>query len=291
MKVYFKLLRPKQWYKNFLVFTPLIFTLNLFDVNYVSLNIIGFVILCISSSGAYVINDVLDYKRDQLHSIKKNRPIASGKVSRKNAIVYAICLLVASCLVSSIFGLELLLINMALIASMLVYSSILKHIIFVDVFMIAINYIIRTIAGAIIIEAEISRYIVIGIFLLALLLAFSKRKSEISFLKNASHHRQTLKKYSKKMLNISMIIIVVLIIITYLVYTIIGPIVAEDRRLVLTAPLLIFILIYYTRFIFKYGYKGKELNDLIAHNKILAGSILLFLGMVIILLYTPFKIF
>ena len=95
INAYIQIIRPRHWYKNFLIFVPLVASINLFQPDTLILSLLGFVVLCLASSGSYVINDVFDYKRDLLHPEKKHRPIPSGRISRNSALIFGVGLLVA----------------------------------------------------------------------------------------------------------------------------------------------------------------------------------------------------
>jgi len=281
-----KTMRPEQWYKNLLVFVPVVLSLNLTDINAVILSLAGFAVLCMSSGGSYVINDLIDYRNDLLHPEKKKRPIALGKISKNEAIVFAIFLIVASQVFAFLINVEFFVINSLLIISMMVYSVRAKNIFLIDVFFISVNYVLRATAGAFIIDVNLSPWLIIGIFLLALLLAFGKRKSEIIFFQeNALELSRVLKKYSKNILKYSTIIISATIIITYSLYSMNGPEEIGDWRLVLTIPVVFFILFFYTGSLFAGGYKGKELNDLLLSEKRFFASIIVYIVMTIILIY------
>ena len=281
-----EILRPKQWYKNFLLFVPLVFSLNLFDSHSVLVSLLGFFILCLSSSGSYVINDLIDFKRDSLHPEKAKRPIPSGRVSRRLAIPLSICLLAASEILSHQLGISFLITNSTLIVLTLIYSLHAKNIFLLDIFLISINYVLRAVSGAFALEIKISPWLIMGVFFLALLLALAKRKNEILFLKdNAVEHRKILKEYSNDILNYSIGVTSATIILAYSIYSMTGPASVNDWRLVLTIPVAFFIMILFIDKTYKGTYSGKELNNLLAKDKKLVGGVLFFIIFVIFLLY------
>lgn len=281
-----EIVRPKQWYKNLLVFLPLIASLNLTEINAVIFSLFAFSVLCISSGGWYVVNDLIDYKKDLLHPQKKNRPIPSGRFSKKQAIVLATSLLAISEILSLMINLNFFVVNSTLIALTIFYSVKAKNIFLVDVFLISINFVLRAVAGAYAIDVGISPWLIMGIFFLALLLAFGKRKSETMFLgENAQAHRKVLKSYSKEILSYSIAITSAAIIVSYSIYAMNGPEEIGDWRLVLTIPIAFFILIIYVSRVFVGSYSGKELNDLLVSEKKLIFSILVYVIFTIILIY------
>ena len=281
-----EILRPKQWYKNLLLFVPLVFSLNLFDSHSVLVSLLGFFILCLSSSGSYIINDLIDFKRDSLHPEKALRPIPSGRVSRGQAIPLSLILLTVSEILSYQLGLPFLAANSALIVLTLIYSSYAKNIFLLDIFLISINYVLRAVSGAFALEIKISPWLIMGVFFLALLLALAKRKNEILFLKeNAVNHRKILKEYSNDILNYSIGVTSATIILAYSIYSMTGPANVNDWRLVLTIPVAFFILILFINQTYNGSYSGKELNNLLAKDKKLVGGVLFFIILVIFLLY------
>ena len=281
-----EILRPKQWYKNFLLLVPLVFSLNLFDSHSVLVSLLGFFILCLSSSGSYIINDLIDFKRDSLHPEKALRPIPSGRVSRRLAIPLSLILLTVSEILSYQLGLPFLAANSALIVLTLIYSSYAKNIFLLDIFLISINYVLRAVSGAFALEIKISPWLIMGVFFLALLLALAKRKNEILFLKeNAVDHRKILKEYSNDILNYSIGVTSATIILAYSIYSMTGPANVNDWRLVLTIPVAFFILILFINQTYNGSYSGKELNNLLAKDKKLVGGVLFFIILVIFLLY------
>jgi len=281
-----EILRPKQWYKNILIFVPLIASHSLTEVDSLFLSIFGFVLLCLSSGGAYVLNDIIDSKKDLLHPEKKYRPIPSGKISKKQAIIFSIFILVFSEIASFYLDFQFFIINSLLIISMVLYSIKLKNIFLVDVFSISVNYVLRALSGAFLIDVRISPWLIIGIFFLALLLAFGKRKSETMFIENdTSKYRDVLKEYSKEFLDYSIVIVAATIIVVYSIYAINGPFEIGDWRLAITIPIAFFILILYINIIFSGKYKTKELNDLLISDKKIIISILVYSVMTISLIY------
>jgi|SRR5579883_1618244 len=281
-----EIIRPKQWYKNFLVFIPLIFVLHLFDTTKLLLTISGFAVFCLSFSGSYIINDILDYKKDAIHPQKMRRPIPSGKLSKKQALTFAIILLTISEISSYYLNLSFLLTNSILICLTLIYSIQGKNIFLVDIFLISINYVLRAVGGAFVIGEKISPWLIMGVFFLALLLALGKRQNEISLLKEkAIEHRKILDEYSPEILRYSITITSATIILAYSIYSMTGPIVINDWRLVLTIPVAFFILIMYINRINSNKYNEKELNDLLATDKKLMLAVLIYVIQVILLLY------
>ncbi len=221
MQVYLSLLRVQSWIKNLFLLAPLVFSFNLFNTSLFLPITLAFFAFSLLSSTVYIINDILDIQQDQLHPRKKNRPIASEKISKQQAWLIAVITLTISIAINvylnnklfSIALLSYLLINMA-------YVFKLKHISLVDCFSIASGFVIRVLAGCYAIQVAPSDWIVVVTFFLALFLAFGKRKSELVLLeKGAQNHRSALTGYSLSMLDVFIYISAAICITAYLMYT------------------------------------------------------------------------
>jgi len=281
-----EIIRPKQWYKNLLIFVPLVFSLNLNNPESIFLSVIGFVILCLTSGGSYTINDVLDYKKDLLHTEKKKRPIPSGRMSKNFAILLGFILIGVSLYFANLLNIGFFIIVSLLIISNLLYSKKGKDIFLLDVFMISINFVLRAVAGAFVIDVDISPWLITGIFFVALLLAFAKRQNELKILGDkAKDHRKVLGEYSINFLNYSIGITSATVILAYSIYSIEGVGDIEDWRLVLTIPVVFFILLLYVNNIIQGKLSSKEFNDLLTGDKKFLVSILVYIFMVIVLIY------
>ncbi|HET7153569.1 MAG TPA: decaprenyl-phosphate phosphoribosyltransferase [Candidatus Kapabacteria bacterium] len=174
-----RLLRPKQWVKNFFVFGALLFSRQIFSGVGVVQAIEAFFAFCFLSSAVYILNDILDRESDANHPQKKHRPIASGKISVSNALLIClVCLVIAAALAS---GLDYK-VWIALAAYALInigYSLSWKHVVLLDVFCIASGFMLRVMAGAWAINVEVSQWLILCTLFLSLLLAAGKRRSEL----------------------------------------------------------------------------------------------------------------
>ena len=236
------LLRVQQWYKNIIIFFGIVFALELVSPANIFVSILGFVALCLITSAGYIRNDILDLQQDKIHPEKCKRPLPSGQITLKKANTVFLIIIGIGLLLS--FSLDLLfgVFMIALIINTEIYSRITKNIVFLDVFTIGINFVIRAVCGIVLINTPISPWIVFGVFCVALFLGFMKRKSEIITLKNsADSHRKVLSRYTKFSLNISVLISAMMIIIIFTIYSVIGPF--DDGRLILTIPFIALIIL------------------------------------------------
>jgi 4-hydroxybenzoate polyprenyltransferase len=197
-----ELLRPRQWYKNALIFAALFFSLHFFDFSLLSRAAIGFVVLCLLSSAGYIMNDVIDRERDSHHPEKKRRPIASGRVSVPVAVgvacvLYTVGLLSAWVLHVGFFAVALLLVSLTL-----AYSVYGKHVLFLDVLFIATNFVLRALAGVVLVMVPLSPWFLLVITFLTLYIVTAKRYGDLLLLReHASRHKPVLARYTKELLN------------------------------------------------------------------------------------------
>ncbi len=214
-------LRPEQWTKNLVVFGALVFSKNFTDIHLIELSIVVFGLFCIASSSVYLLNDVLDYKRDRVHPRKSKRPIASGVVSRSAASMLSILFAVAAMLIAWVFlNPQTLLLLVSYLVLNILYSVALKKIVILDVMTIAGGFVIRAIAGGIAIDVPISSWLVVCTLLLALFLGFGKRRHELESLKDiASEHRAILEHYSVYFLDQMITIVTSAVVVAYTFYT------------------------------------------------------------------------
>jgi len=280
---YLKLLRVQQWYKNLVIFIPLIFSRNLFNLNLFLIELLGFLALCLMSSCNYIINDVLDAEKDRLHPEKKNRPIASGAVKKDTAAIIATVLFVASLMVSYYINWLFILWPLALFVSTQLYSWKLKDIPIIDIHMIALNFIIRTTAGSIAISVETSTWLFLLAFLLAIFLALGKRWVELATLgKKAASHRHVFNFYNEELLNSFINIILAMLLASYAFYTFLAN--TPNDLMMLTIPIATFILFRYL-FLIKSNHKIAERIELLVYDRQLLAGIIIWAFISILVFY------
>jgi len=240
-----KLMRVKQWYKNLIIFLPLIFSESLFDFTYLFFTLLGFVSLSFVSSSYYIINDIVDKEKDQKHPEKKLRPIASGKIKIWQGTVLSIFLFAISITIALNLSLYFTYFVLALFILTIIYSFFLKNEPFVDILVIAINFVIRAVSGAFVFVmnnkpyVEISSWLILCPFFLALFLDIGKREADLKLLgKKAYQHKKVLKVYNKGLTRALMLIATTLLIITYSLYVFFS----DFPLLLLTLPLALYII-------------------------------------------------
>jgi len=238
IKSYLKLFRIKQWIKNGFVFCALIFSRSFTNTDNILVTIKAFIAFCIVSSFVYIINDASDIEKDRMHPVKKNRPLASGKVSLKEGYILAVAMIFIACGISYSVNVLLLLITVTYAILNILYTYKLKHIVILDVMSIAAGFILRVAAGAVAIGVQLSSWIIICTGLLSLYLAFGKRKNELYLLKERSKEcRKTLSQYSEEYVDRILLMLLSLTIISYILYCIDGT---EYARMIYTIPFVIY---------------------------------------------------
>ena len=241
-----RLFRLEQWYKNLLVFAALFFSLQLFDSSLFLLCLIGFFVLGFVSSAGYILNDLLDYERDRKHPEKKNRPIASGRISKGVALVISVMLFVVGFFTAWIVGFEFFLTVLTLAVATFLYSIYFKNIIFADILFISMNFIFRAMAGVFLIGVTMTPWFFLAILFLAVFLVSGKRYGDIILMKEDAHkYKPVLKEYNEDLLK-SMILanLTALLLIYGLYVSSIGK-----ELLFFLYPLYIFILFRYYKLI------------------------------------------
>lgn len=242
-----KTMRPRQWTKNVFIFAALVFDKQLFNVDAFLRTLAGFAVFCLISSSVYIFNDLADVEADRQHPEKKNRPIASGKLSVSAAWIAGIVLVLIT------FGLAYFLapgfefvvvfyflLNMA-------YSKWLKHIPIVDVLVIAAGFVLRVHAGVTLISVErFSPWLYVVMTLLSLFLGFGKRRAEIALLAHgAGSHRKVLDGYTLPLLDQYIMIVSATTIVSYSLYTFSAPNVPENHSMMLTIPFVVYTVFRY----------------------------------------------
>jgi 4-hydroxybenzoate polyprenyltransferase len=242
-------MRPKQWTKNLILFAALIFSHNFLSPLYFFKTVAAFFIFCVISGSVYIINDLFDLKQDKNHPIKCTRPLASGALKPSVAIIATAVLLFLS-IVSALLltNLNFMLIALGYFSLQIAYSTVLKHIVILDVFSIAAGFVLRAIAGAEVIEVPFSTWLLFCTILLSLFLALSKRRHELILLEDdAIHHRKILFEYSPYLLDQMISVVTASTVITYTLYTVSEETVSKfgTDRLKYTIPFVLYGIFRY----------------------------------------------
>ena len=190
-------MRPEQWVKNTLIFAPLIFAQRVTDPQAVLRVAVAFFLFCLLAGGVYLINDVLDRVKDREHPLKKDRPVASGALPPAAASTASLLAIAVSIISALAISPPLASAMAAYLLLNLAYSGFLKNLVIIDVMTIAAGFLLRVVAGALVIPVAISFWLLLCTGLLALFLALGKRRHELVLLDvDASSHRPILREYS-----------------------------------------------------------------------------------------------
>lgn len=288
-----KLMRPKHYIKNFLIFLPLFFSGELNNINKIIVCILGFISFCLLASVVYIINDLKDIEADRLNPTKKNRPLASGKIKKNEAVILLVFLMIFMFLFNIIsFKLNYITLNQFIISLGLecvylvlniLYSCGLKNIPIVDIVILVSGFIIRMLYGAEITQIEISNWMYLTVMSGAFYMGLGKRRNEV--IKQGDKARKVLKKYNKEFLDKFMYVCLVLSIVFYSLWTIDGQTIERvgSNYMIWTIPLLMIILMKYSLIIEGDSYGDPV--DVLIKDRFLIVLVLLFVFSMISILY------
>ena len=282
----FKSLRPQQWIKNFFIFAPVIFSRNFLNGPLVLKTTAAFVAFCLIASAHYIFNDIRDLAEDRLHPVKSKRPLASGRLKTGPAVRACVIIAVLGLAVAATVNRGVLIISAAYLVLQVLYSLRLKHVVILDVFVVAAGFVIRVVAGGLAIEVAISSWLLICTMLLALFLAMGKRRHEIVLLEgDAANHRPILKEYNTTLLDQMISVVTASTLIAYCLYTISEETVAKfgTRKLIYTVPFVLYGIFRYLYLIhLKAG--GGSPESLIVKDKPLLLDIFLWIAASVLIL-------
>src|SRR5262245_26855729 len=283
-------LRPGQWSKNLLVFAGLIFGVRLFDPASVLAAMEAFAIFCILSGIVYLVNDVADRASDQSHPLKKHRPIASGALPVSSAIVAAAIMTLATLAGAFALGHRFGLVAVAYLALQGLYSGLLKHIVIIDVLTIALGFVLRAVAGAVVLDVSISHWLLVCTILLALFVSLAKRRHELVMLaSDATSHRPILGEYSAYLLDQMIAVVTASTLIAYIFYTI-SPETEQKfgtQWLGLTIPFPLYGIFRYLYLVHRREGGGSPADQLLSDRPLLACVTLWVAAVVLIIYYRP----
>jgi len=268
IRAYISAVRPRQWTKNLILFAGIIFAHRFFEWEAVLRSIAGFVDFCLLSASIYLLNDIKDIDSDRLHPLKRDRPIASGKIGISAAMIYFGVMAAAGIGLAVTIGGNYLNAAGAYFLMMILYSYRLKHIVIVDMMVIAAGFVLRAAAGAAVVNVMISSWLLVCTTSLALFLVIAKRRHEVMLLgDNAKEHRKILAEYGDKFLDQMIAIVTALTLISYILYTVDQTTIDKfnTHLLILTAPFVLYGIFRYLYLVYQKNMGGKPeevlLND------------------------------
>jgi 4-hydroxybenzoate polyprenyltransferase len=280
-------LRPRQWVKNLFVFGGLIFGQRLFVPPAVGAALAAFAIFCGLSGAIYLLNDVADRDKDRLHPDKRMRPIASGRLPVRAALVAAGVLIVGGLAAALWLSRPFALVALAYVVLLSAYSARLKHVVIVDVLVVAIGFVLRAAAGALVIGVAISGWLLICTVLLALFLALGKRRHDVLTLgESAAGHRPILAEYSAGLLDQMIAVVTASTVTAYALYTMSPETVAKFHTPFLPATLP-FVLYGIFRYLYLLYHRqlGGNPTDMVVRDRPLVLNTLLWMIVVLLIIY------
>jgi len=282
-----KNLRIHQWIKNFFVFAPLIFSQNVFNLPLLVKTIFAFVLFCILSGATYILNDIQDLEEDKLHPVKSKRPLASGRLKKTHAFSACILLVLLGLVGAYYLHIHFFMALLIYFILQIVYSSWIKHVVILDVFLVASGYLIRVIAGGLTIGVQLSPWLFICTFLIALFLALSKRRHELILLdEGAEAHRPILKEYTPLLLDQMIAVVTASTVISYCLYTVSSETIAKfgTKNLLFTVPFVLYGIFRYLYLVHQKD-EGGSPEALIIKDKPLLVDLFLWIATAVLILY------
>lgn len=283
---YLKLIRVKHYIKNILIFVPLFFSGLYKDFNNIVIAICGFFLFSIVASIIYVFNDICDAPKDRMHEVKKNRPIASGRVGVKEAYFLIIFLgiisfLLVYCLYLFKANLYSLILPIIYVGINILYSKWLKHVVLVDVIILVSGFLIRLFFGALLIDCVVSNYLYLTVMSLAFYMGFGKRRNEI--MKSDKNTRDVLKYYNKEFLDKMMYVCLTLTVVFYSMWTVDPNVISNVHHnlLIWTVPIIMIILFQYSLIVEKDSF-GDPVDVLVSNKPLLLSCLFYALFIIVI---------
>ena len=273
-------LRPQQWIKNLFVYAPLIFSQNVLNQALVLRASLAFLAFCLISSAVYLLNDLRDIEEDRQHPLKAHRPLASGRLKRSTAVAALAIIAPAGFLVALLVNRSFVFIALGYFALQIAYTLWLKHVVILDIFVVASGFLLRVVAGGFAIRVYLSSWLLICTTLLALFLAMGKRRHEIVLMEGrAASHRPILKEYNIYLLDQMISVVTASTLLAYCLYTISEETVAKfgTRNLIFTVPFVLYGIFRYLYLIHQKA-EGGTPESLIIRDKPLLVAIALWIG-------------
>jgi 4-hydroxybenzoate polyprenyltransferase len=286
LKALIKTMRLRQWTKNVFVLAALVFDLKLREPDAIARSLAGFFLFCFLSSVVYIINDIADREADRNHPTKRNRPIASGKLPVRVALWSGIIMLVITLTISYLLSGEFFLIAGAYFLINLAYSNWLKHVVIVDVLIIATGFVLRVGAGVSLIHVvRFSPWLYVCMTLLALYMGFGKRRAELSQLTpETNSSRKVLEGYTIPFLDQLITIVSGATIIAYSLYTFSAPNVPENHTMMLTIPFVVYAIFRYL-YLVQVKQLGGAPEDMVLTDRPLQATFVLWAAAIVAIFY------
>ena len=278
---YLRLARPKQWTKNGFVLAGVVFAHEALMVPALVSALLAFAAFCALSGAVYAANDVLDVAEDRKHPVKRSRPVASGTVPARSAMIFATVLVACGLALGFAVDVGVGLAGVVYLALQAVHTTVLKHTAILDVMSISAGFVIRALAGVAAVGSPISPWLIVCTALLTLFLGFSKRRHEIASLgETATAHRRNLRDYSVPLLDEMMNIMISATIIAYALYTFFEY---ENYYMMASIPFVVYGVFRYMLLVHRNG--GGNPDTLLIRDRPLQITLVLWLAVVGTVIY------
>lgn len=280
-------MRPRQWIKNLLVFAGALFSLKFFEWQYLVRSIGAFFTFSAISGCVYIMNDLLDYKRDLVHPEKCNRPIPSGRLPRNVAMTALVVIGSLSFLIAFGLSVKFGLVATGYFVMNIAYSIRLKHVVIIDVMIIALGFVLRAVAGSVVIDVDFSHWLLMCTMLLALFLAICKRRHELYLIKEqAGNHRAVLDHYTSDLIDQMTSVVTASALVTYALYTISPEVTGKlgTDKLIYTFPFVLFAIFRYLYLVITKNQGGSP-EKVFLQDKAMIIDLALWIATVIVILY------
>lgn len=290
-----KSMRPRQWVKNFVVFLPLVFSINeawsLSAINeqhtleLLSKNIIALVSFIFACSSVYMLNDLVDAESDRNHDSKKSRPIAAGEINVTVALVTAVLFAVVALLIASLVNTNLFYAVATYMILMVAYSLFLREIMILDIFAISAGFVIRVVAGALALNIPVSPWLYVCMGFGALFIALSKRHAELNLTESEeAYNRTTLQTYSLGLIETFITLALSTTLISYILYTFTAPNLPDNNAMMVTIPFIVYGTFRYL-YLVKERHLGEKPEDVLITDRPLIICVILWLAVTVTVLY------
>ncbi len=283
-----QLARPGQWIKNAVVLMPVVFGLQMYRAESWLQAFTAAVAFCFASSFAYILNDIKDCRDDRFHPVKKNRPLASERISTKIAIIEAMVLLVFSLAIAGSQSFMLVLMILMYLLLQISYTMFLKNRVLVDVICIAMGFVLRTASGAVAIKVDVSPWLFICMFTICLFMGFCKRYSEVVTIckgADAKSHRPTLIEYTPELLTHLITLSAGIAVVAFLLYGVSERTIGQfgTNYFVYTLPIVVYVIFRFAMLLMKGTYADP--TDLFLHDRTFQITVLMWIVIILGIIY------
>ena len=278
-------MRPRQWPKNGVVLVGLVFARELGRPDLVLRAVAAAVLFCLLSGAVYLINDLLDVPKDRLHPVKRSRPLAAGRLSPVVAWVAAGCAIVGGLLAAYALSPAFCGVAAGYLGLQALYVAALKHVVILDVLALAGGFVLRAVAGAVVVSVPISPWLYVCTMLLALFLALGKRRQELILLDaGAGGHRPALEQYTIGLLDHLIQVVTTSLLLAYMLYTFSAENLPKNHAMMFTVPFVLYGIFRYLYLVHVRG-EGGSPEEVLLRDRPLALCVLLWGAAAVLILY------